>query len=154
MPAIVYLALWNSYHQTDGSTLAALTTLLTAHPGVFFPPSCWSIHCGGLAHPPWLTQDPAHWPQVTHTNVNHDNETETRKTCLVSIVAPNELILLTRYSSYTRLKRVPAWILRYVHNCRVKSTSSRKHGPLSVSELDVAGNLWVRDRTSMKILNA
>ena len=94
--------------------------------------------------PPWLTQDPTLWPQVTHTNINRDNETETRKTCLVSIVTPNELIPLTRYSSYTRLKRVTAWILRFVHNCRVKSTSSRLHGPLSVSELDVAGNLWVR----------
>ena len=94
--------------------------------------------------PPWLTQDPTLWPQVTHTNINRDNETETRKTCLVSIVTPNELIPLTRYSSYTRLKRVTAWILRFVHNCRVKSTGSRLHGPLSVSELDVAGNLWVR----------
>ena len=110
-------------------------TPLTAHPGVSSPTSCWSIHCGGLTGPPWLTQDQTCLHQATGTNLNHD-ETKTRKTYPTSVVTtphPYEVIPLTRYSSYTHFKCMTAWMLRFVHNCRAKSTGPHKYMDLCLS---------------------
>ncbi|KAG8175398.1 hypothetical protein JTE90_014879 [Oedothorax gibbosus] len=69
--------------------------------------------------PKWLTDVPENWP-IKHLSYHPLVEVETRKTESQSFyVATTEPIIdMSRYSSYTKLLRVTAWILRFVHNCK------------------------------------
>ncbi len=53
------------------------------------------------------------------------------------------MTLLTRYSSFTRLKHVTAWVMRFIHNCRTKGSSNRALGPVSVANLSAAETFWL-----------
>ena len=48
--------------------------------------------------------------------------------------------VISRFSSVTKLKRVTAWILRFVNNARGK----RERGKLKIYELNNAINVWIR----------
>ncbi|XP_071040000.1 uncharacterized protein [Parasteatoda tepidariorum] len=69
--------------------------------------------------PKWLKHDPETWPiKVLSTRTQPLVEAESRKTKFQSsYVATTELIIdISHYSSYTKLLRVTAWILRFVYN--------------------------------------
>lgn len=69
-------------------------------------------------------------------------EGEEKEICLVSTVQSMEPIVpLNRFSSFTHLQRVTAWILRFIDNCRHSGTKSSY---LTVSELNVAEKYWIR----------
>lgn len=56
------------------------------------------------------------------------------------------LIPLDRFSNFTRLKYVTAWILRFVNNCRRTRNElqiPQVRSPLSVQELSSAENYWL-----------
>ncbi|XP_064473163.1 uncharacterized protein LOC135387893 [Ornithodoros turicata] len=56
----------------------------------------------------------------------------------------NEPILQVRkYSSFSRLLRVPSWVLRFVHNSR--SPSIKDRGMPSSEEINAAEHYWIRN---------
>ena len=96
--------------------------------------------------PLWLLEDPSSWPQPSSSSQCRNATNEEKEVCLTGIVQhPRELIPLARYSSYTRLKRVLAWILRFKNNCRASRSNSCTYGPLTVEELNAAEAIWILD---------
>ena len=51
---------------------------------------------------------------------------------------------MARYSTFSRLKRVTAWIIRFVDNCRARKDTALITSPLTVGELDKAEYYWVK----------
>ena len=84
--------------------------------------------------PHWLCLNPSDWPRGSTPHC--DTPEEEREACFsMSMMPVGDLIDLSRYSSFTRLKRVTAWIFRFVSNCH--PGRPRSSGPLSVAELTV-----------------
>ncbi len=95
---------------------------------------------------PWLRCDPSLWPEQPDVSVKivHDEEKET---CHLTIARPKQpFIPFDRFSSFTRLKRVTAWVLRFVSNAHASASGcsvSDHHPHLTVRELVVAENFWM-----------
>ena len=73
-------------------------------------------------------------------------EEEREITCALHICVRPEiesLIPVDRYSSFTHLKRVTAWVLRFVRNCRSKGSQSKVSHSLSTTELKEAECHWI-----------
>ena len=83
--------------------------------------------------PHWLHFSPTRWPQCSPS---HQIDDTVEEICLVSTPQPPDLIDMKQYSSFTRLKRVTAWVFRFVNNCR--SGHTNYSGPLSPIELAAA----------------
>jgi len=91
--------------------------------------------------PPWLAQPPRHWPPNTlpvgvplPEGKGSDNQT-------LSVEVPRRLLDLTKYSSYWKLLRVTAWILRF------RQIALRKEGSfvnLTALELEAARSYWIQ----------
>ena len=94
--------------------------------------------------PGWLSLPPQNWPQQTDTHQESVPDEE-RELCLHTVVTAKEpLIPIDRYSSFTRLKRITAWVLRFIHNCgSLKLGQARSGGRLTVLEIDAAEKYWV-----------
>ena len=98
--------------------------------------------------PKWLVQGSRH-PTVMSTIVenddeNSDNEDQIRKTNeLESIIGISEIIAANNYNSYKRLIRVTGYVLRFISNCRTRSTE-RKNGPLQTEEIQRGTVLWIK----------
>ena len=129
------------------------------------PPDCWR-HVAGSENPAdcasrgpfpqqlkdhklwwkgplWLQLDCSHWP----TQPNSLSETvpmEEREICHLVITAPvDPIIPITQYSSFGKLKRVTAWVFRFVKNLR-SPVSQRCLSPhLMVTELSTAESYWL-----------
>ncbi len=91
--------------------------------------------------PEWLKQTSEHWPQlnmeIVRTSAADDSEI-----CLSVIVKTIHPVMeVNRFSSFTKLKRVTAWILRFVNNCR--KTKNRQTSPLIPAELQAAEQFWL-----------
>lgn len=77
--------------------------------------------------PAWLHQDPSHWPSHTHrpdSNTSSE-EAEQEFVCLASTDQPAGLIDFKWYSEYNYLKRVIAWMVHFINNCKPGSTQDR-----------------------------
>ncbi len=84
--------------------------------------------------PRWpLTESPS-WPLSSTLEVAGVPDEE-REICASSTIERDPVIPLVRYHSFTHLKRVAAWVRRFLANCRVKDARKRSLGPLSVAEL-------------------
>ena len=60
------------------------------------------------------------------------------------LTIPTGLLLLERISNYERLKRVKAWIRRFVNNCRAsKNNKTLELGHLTNAELTAAEEQWI-----------
>ena len=83
-----------------------------------------------------------HGPQWLSLDTSSRVPEEEKVNCLVHVVAEEQepLIPVDRYSSCTHLKRVTAWILRFVNNVRsrVKGQSTCSRQCLLVDELQAA----------------
>ena len=98
--------------------------------------------------PPWLHQDPSHWPKHTDGlgSVVPCDEVDQEIICLASVDQPTGFIDFKRYSKYSHLQRVVAWMVRFIHNCTPGST--RQHGSLTTIELGKAElYLWLRSQS-------
>ena len=85
--------------------------------------------------PSWLAGPDSHWPRRTFLPDN-DPSTEQKELCLISSHQVTESLLpLSRYSTYSRLQRVTAWILRFTQNCQTAKDSRSKRPHLSTTEL-------------------
>ena len=68
--------------------------------------------------PDWLHQVASHWPEQ-FTSSSPSVTDEERELCLhVSTSTPSPVLKIEDYSSFTRLKRVTAWVFRFIHNCQ------------------------------------
>ena len=95
--------------------------------------------------PSWLKLLPSKWPRnnlpadVTHEEAEELNMTTT---CTLAVIE-DPLIPVDKFSSFNLYKRVTAWTIRFIHNCksRVQATQP-KSGPLTTDELNLATNYW------------
>ena len=92
--------------------------------------------------PGWLSDDESNWPEMPQIDSAPLSEEE--KPTSLALVAQVDSTLLDTVSNYNHLKRVTAWILRFVHNCRTRATSQEPCiGALTVAELDSAERHWL-----------
>ena len=131
------------------------------------PPNCWR-HVNGLDNPAdcasqgmfprellvhelwwngpvWLRESEAKWPTVPSL-VPIPDPSEEKQICLhVPPIVRPMLPILGNYSSFSRLKRVTAWVLRFVDNCKLhRIPSTLRHGVLTVEELLEAERYWLK----------
>lgn len=96
--------------------------------------------------PHWLRSAPSDWPRQTELPPN-DSETEIVKTChLTAVGTKDPLLPLDRFSSYSKLVRVTAWVMRFINNCRASRRSSQVTqltSSLCVQEIVSAENYWI-----------
>ena len=96
--------------------------------------------------PRWLLFQPSTWPRQTNRPVRAVNEEE-RELCHLTTIQPKQpIIAFDRFSSFMRLKRVTAWIFRFINNTRLSTRELRGatvHPHLTVSELVAAENYWI-----------
>ena len=96
--------------------------------------------------PQYLRLKPSLWPEQP-SSLSEVIPTEEREICnMTTLIQPGtfeSLIPIGRHSSFVRIKRIVAWIYRFIHNLR-SSVSSRRVAPhLIASELSVAEEYWV-----------
>ena len=90
--------------------------------------------------PQCLRLKPSHWPtQSTFSECVPCEEDHLQHQCCQS---SEPRIPPSRYSSFTRLKRVTAWMLCFTKN--VRSPTRVQSPPLTVSELITAETYWLR----------
>ena len=85
------------------------------------------------------------WPKREDLAVDTPPEEE-REIALATASQPEEPVIpFLRYSTFTRLQRVTAWILCFVHNCRTDRESATHRGTptLTVVELAAAERYWM-----------
>ena len=88
--------------------------------------------------PGWLHEDSSHWPKMTEPLQVPDlgEEVSVHVTIILYPIIP-----LDRYSSFTKLKRVTAWIKRFIDNCH--SQSPIRCSSLSADEMSGAEGYWL-----------
>ena len=93
--------------------------------------------------PSWLGLPPANWPKLMPLTPNVDLGEEREVT--LHAVCPNSqpIIQVDRYSSFTCLKRVTAWVTRFVKNCRRPRERRNLTLNLTTQELLEAERYWI-----------
>ena len=97
--------------------------------------------------PSWLLQSPSDWP-VTPTLADRPEPSE-EKTSFeglgpVTLAVITDLPLLQQISDYRGLRRVTAWMRRFVDNCRARVNGEEPtKGNLSAKDLVAAEKLWI-----------
>ena len=90
--------------------------------------------------PEWLylpkSESPAN-PDVPHVETSEEKAVS----LCASLAAQPALPILESFSSFTHLKRVTAWIFRFINHCR--GIGSLHRGPLSVDEVQRAERYWL-----------
>ena len=85
--------------------------------------------------------DESNWPTEKQKHEPDEESLEIKKHAV--LIATNETVSLPdvrRFSTWTKLIRTTAWMIRFVRNCRKAKTS----GPLKVEELKEAEIVWIR----------
>ena len=90
--------------------------------------------------PHWLKSPAAEWPVQSSLPMNTPCEEERDVCHTVALQSPKAITTPSKYSSFSRLQRVTAWIYRFIHNCRMTKIS---HIVLSVAELSRAEMYWL-----------
>jgi len=86
--------------------------------------------------PKWLSQTKDFWPS---SNVINTDLPEIRIVRPILVVSqPPEVQFEERYSSWSKMNRIAAYMLRFCHNALTKSVSKRQLKSLSVAELTYA----------------
>ena len=96
--------------------------------------------------PPWLQQEPPHWPQQHDIPLAVPSEEE-REICLATMAVPQcPIIPLKHYSTFTQFQRVTAWMFRFIKNRCLLGTRRCERtttAGLSVAELVSAEQYWI-----------
>ncbi|KAL1433747.1 hypothetical protein MTO96_012279 [Rhipicephalus appendiculatus] len=104
--------------------------------------------------PLWVRLPESEWPQgfpettFTDTELEQKRETKVLPTT-VSPTPPNDLVDVKRFSSFTKLIRVTAWVLRFVAKARRKDFEC---GVLTATELNRAELVWIRHEQKKGLL--
>ena len=101
--------------------------------------------------PQWLREGENNWPKLLCGASSVEVETERRKVVMMSVVAEerprlSNVLDINRHSTLKKLLRVTAIVIRFIAN--LKSKKERRDidlGPLSVSEIEYAEKLWIKD---------
>ncbi|XP_070855513.1 uncharacterized protein [Drosophila suzukii] len=87
--------------------------------------------------PSWLRQHSSEWPDTEVPNIKFDEQSLEAKSLQIRLHTTQvDINLIERLSTYTKLVRVIAYILRFCHNAQSKKT--RSYSQLSPEELDNA----------------
>ena len=92
--------------------------------------------------PDWLRSTLSDWPRQTELSSDDSDIDVTEISHFAAIENRSPLIPFDRFSSYSKLTRVAAWVMRFVHNCRASkgNSQSRITSSLSVQEIINAEN--------------
>ena len=90
--------------------------------------------------PEWLCEPKSDWP--TKVDILNVEGSEEEKAEVSLVVTQSALPLLSKVSSFNRLKRITAWMYRFVNNCRPRQHTRRGH--LSTLELNAAEEYWLK----------
>ena len=95
--------------------------------------------------PKWLSLDESEWPaQSNHLPPNDPSDEVAEIGCHSTMMTSQLLFPLDRYSSFTRITRITAWIQRFVANCRArKQGNCRNTASLNVQEINAAKSYWI-----------
>ena len=97
--------------------------------------------------PEWLKLNPKQWPERSETKSVSPSE-EANELCsatCTAIVQTPPLIPFNRFSTFTRLVRVTAWVIRFITNCQSRKHNSQAlYKPLSMQELNQATLYWIK----------
>ena len=97
--------------------------------------------------PDWLKHDQSEWPARSPIKPNSASE-EDSELCSLACMATVErepLLPVDRLSTFSRLKRVTAWVMRFIWNCRARIRKCQRNtDPLSVEDLDRASSYWIK----------
>jgi hypothetical protein len=91
--------------------------------------------------PSWLSKPPHHWPLDTSTTDNPLPEARKLVHQALTVKTPPPFLDDTRYSTYSKLLRITAWVLRFKQNIMQKQRTS---GELTASELANARLYWLQ----------
>ena len=94
--------------------------------------------------PPWLSLPPSDWPKRNLAADDAQEESDESSVATCNLVTMEELLIpVDKFSSFTHYKRITAWIIRFIYNCRARSRGYvPKDGCLTTSELTQAANYW------------
>ena len=103
-----------------------------------------------LKGPKFLGQEEDEWPSESVADGLSSADPEVRATFATTVCNTSGEYLpdSARFSSWFRLKRTVAWMVRFVRNLRAKHRSNDRQltiGPLSAAELDAAETIILRD---------
>lgn len=104
-----------------------------------------SLHQSSLwwCGPTWLSLERDMWP-AQQVSTEEVPELRPIKLALV-ITAPTDNEMLSKYSEWLPLVRITSFILRFRNNSlSLKTQQSRQTGPLTVSEIEEAKLVWLR----------
>ena len=94
--------------------------------------------------PTWLKQSPDDWPTQSPLPPNKLSEEEREISLFAITPKVSPVISLDCYSNFNRLKRVTAWVFRFLYNCQKGNVQDRVISSLSNTELYKAEQYWVR----------
>ena len=95
--------------------------------------------------PEWLLKTEDEWP-IRPVGVDSAGASEEKEVCAFSSFCDNDpLPIVAKFSSLTRLKRVTAWVRRFINNCILcRGPGNPIRGSLSVKELWQAEKYWLK----------
>lgn len=126
----------HSWNHVKGSDNPADYVSRGMLPEDFVANSMWK--CG----PAWLLKNEEKWPKQLILEPVSDELLEKRKTILLTHPILPEVSLYERYSSYWKLIRVTAYVLRFIKRCRSKNYA--KEISITVPELQAAKEALVK----------
>ena len=94
--------------------------------------------------PDWLDKSPSEWPEqlpLQPNQVEVDSPEVSLHTATRTVIP---IVPIGRFSSFNHLKRVTAWMLRFIGNCQIKDPLMRNSCPLVATELQAAENYWIK----------
>ncbi|XP_049316979.1 uncharacterized protein LOC125779750 [Bactrocera dorsalis] len=103
----------------------------------FNPTARWS------RGPPFLRQNEQAWPSEDITVSGNDEPDEELRPKFALVIVSCNFIDFNRFSSFQRLVRTVAWVLRFVDNCRRRTQPNQCYG-LTAQEVDNAKRLLCR----------
>ncbi|XP_053391449.1 uncharacterized protein LOC128554225 [Mercenaria mercenaria] len=135
-------SLWR-YCPTNDNPADLLTRGISAD--IFLDNQLWNTGPSWLTNRvQWPTWEYEHVTPQTTTEENAGNSEEINMSSLQcsDTLGIHNVIDITHYSSYTKLLRVTANVMRFIHNCR--QNTNRQTGSLSASALHDAEIPWLR----------
>ena len=110
--------------------------------GIF--PSQLANHDPWWCGPQWLGRTTESW-ENSEEYPEHPIPSEERDLPQIALAAQHlYLPLIEKISNYSRLRRVTAWMLRFIKNCRIKDDERMKRHVLTVQEIKHAEEFWCR----------
>ena len=96
--------------------------------------------------PRWLRLEPSEWPKQSSYHQSEPCGEEKTLSFLSTVIPRMSVMPINRFSSFGKMTRITAWILRFLYNCRGhRGDHSRHSSPnLSVQELLTAEEYWIK----------